>query len=226
MARLLVSLLISLFMFLSYIIFLKICKSRKFEEHKNYFLYLKTFSGSFLLAFAILKLYPQAEIPLLIIGGYFLQVLVEFLSRGIEHGHLHKLHTFPIVPVLLGISIHSFLEAMPINFLIKNVYIAYIVGIILHKIPISIVLAVFTLASKVNKFYYFFLIGIIYAMPFFLGAIVGQSGLISFTYIAGICAGMLIQIGTSIITEHIIEHTFSLGKLLSILGGILAVIAI
>ena len=54
------------------------------------------FSGAFLLSTTIFELLPEVyqhvdtkQIGVFIMGGILLQILLEFYSKGAEHGHLH-----------------------------------------------------------------------------------------------------------------------------------------
>lgn len=86
---------------------------------------LLSFSGAYLFALSLLHLLPEvysnggAGIGIFILGGFFLQLLLEIFSEGIEHGHIHvhkhdHKHAFPL-GVILGLCIHSFLEGMPLD---------------------------------------------------------------------------------------------------------------
>lgn len=77
--------------------------------------------------------------------GFLLQLLLELLSKGAEHGHLHhdehsshKSSYFSSLMILLGVSIHAFLEGFA---LVTNGKMNYslLTGVILHNIPISMV---------------------------------------------------------------------------------------
>jgi zinc and cadmium transporter len=114
-----------------------------------------SFSGAYILALALLHLLPELyegqdpeKIGIYILAGFFVQLLLEFFSTGIEHGHAH-LHTHDHkIPfsVLAGLFIHSMLEGMPISQNIQHTHEgailnfsdSLVVGIILHNIPISI----------------------------------------------------------------------------------------
>lgn len=84
---------------------------------------LMSFTGAYILGITFMHLVPAAyhsggfEIGLLVIGGFLLQLLLEGLSKGVEHGHFHhhgvKGNMFAF-QVLIGLSIHSFIEGMPL----------------------------------------------------------------------------------------------------------------
>ena len=83
---------------------------------------LLAFSGGFLLSIAFIhfipELYEVAEINigLYILIGFLVQLLLEFFSGGIEHGHVH-VHKEALVPIGLVVALcaHSFIEGIPLG---------------------------------------------------------------------------------------------------------------
>src|SRR5690606_35362775 len=80
---------------------------------------LLSFSGSFLLALTLFELMPEVyehlegkSTGLFIMGGILLQIILEFFSKGAEHGHIHihKNQTHFPWPLFISLCIHSFLE--------------------------------------------------------------------------------------------------------------------
>ena len=80
---------------------------------------LLSFSGAYLFALTVLHLIPEVyqsgdkSIGVFIFIGFFIQIILEFFSQGIEHGHIH-IHknqnaAFPY-GVMIGLCLHSFLE--------------------------------------------------------------------------------------------------------------------
>ncbi|MEI8203895.1 MAG: ZIP family metal transporter, partial [Bacteroidota bacterium] len=116
---------------------------------------ITAFSGAFLLSISFVDILPEIYnskqanlIGLFILLGFFIQLILDFLTKGVEHGHLHhqheaheKHHVSPI-PVMIGICIHSFLEGMPLaeNFHLQSLTNTLLTGIVIHNIPISMVL--------------------------------------------------------------------------------------
>src|SRR5688572_19972355 len=84
---------------------------------------LLSFSAAYLFAISLLHLIPEVYasqdkyIGLFVLIGFFLQIILEIFSEGIEHGHVHihkeHLHSFPLA-MMVGLCIHSFLEGMPL----------------------------------------------------------------------------------------------------------------
>ena len=135
-------------------LFVQIFKPRKAENIQL----LLTFSGAYLLAISMLHLLPELfkyntteSIGIYIFIGFLLQTILEHFSKGIEHGHFHKSHTIPF-SVLISISIHAFLEGIPLGSgLEKHTHDTLLYGIILHKMPVAIVLMTFFLQSNMKK---------------------------------------------------------------------------
>lgn len=196
------------------------------------------FSGAFLFAISILHLMPEVyssgnkSIGVYILIGFFLQILLEFFSQGIEHGHIHihkhEEHAFPLA-MMVGLSIHSFLEGMPLaeNFIhgsnqFKN---PLLFGIILHNIPIAIALMSMLLQSNTRRTKAIFLL-VSFASMAPLGAIfsnaIGQNIIDMSAYfdgIMGIVIGIFLHISTTILFESSENHRFNLIKFLVIMLG-------
>ena len=89
------------------------------EKIKELKLFL-AFSGAFLISITILNLIPEVyevkghEAGYWVLGGFFLQIIADFYSKGIEHGHLH-FHDFkkgfPLA-VFMALSIHAVMEGL------------------------------------------------------------------------------------------------------------------
>ena len=115
------------------------------------------FSGAFLLSTTIFELLPEVyshletkKIGVYIMGGILLQILLEFYSKGAEHGHLHHNESKNIFPWFLFISlgIHAFFEGFPlkdhhnINAYLKSDYKAVVEDIFKEEIQ----------ATHINRF--------------------------------------------------------------------------
>ena len=116
---------------------------------------LLSFSGAFLLALTLFDLLPEVyehlEVKLtglFIMIGILLQIILEFFSKGAEHGHVHIHKNKTAFPWLLFISlcIHSFLEGFPIHEHNDMVY-----GVLIHKIPIAALITTFLIQSDYSK---------------------------------------------------------------------------
>jgi zinc transporter ZupT len=88
---------------------------------------LNALTGSFLLTLTFLHLLPELYenhagthdrlvIGALILAGFFVQVALDVISQGIEHGHAHSVghHHLPF-GVLAGLCLHAFVEALALG---------------------------------------------------------------------------------------------------------------
>ena len=127
------------------------------KKSKNLQLLL-TFSGAYLLAVSVLHLIPELfshnpsnNIGIFILAGFLIQILLEYFSQGIEHGHFHKSNSIPF-SVLISLCLHALLEGMPLaGHLDDHAHNALLTCIVLHNLPVSIVLITFFLQSNISK---------------------------------------------------------------------------
>tara|TARA_B110000027_G_scaffold111402_1_gene119625 strand:- start:658 stop:1332 length:675 start_codon:yes stop_codon:yes gene_type:complete len=184
------------------------------------------FSGAFLLSTTIFELLPEVyshletkEIGVYIMGGILLQILLEFYSKGAEHGHLHHNESKNIFPWFLFISlgIHAFFEGFPL----KDHH-NIIIGVVIHKIPIAILITTYLLKSKLPKLKVVLFLLIFTAMTP-LGSLAAEFLSISPTVIYSINSvviGMFFHISTIILFESSEGHHFNLNKILMIVSAV------
>lgn len=205
---------------------------------------LLAFSGAFLLSLTVLHLLPELfedthhhhehtdecehdnlfPIGFFIMIGILLQIVLEFFSKGAEHGHVHQSkdnnhnHEFETMPWLLFVSlcIHALLEGFPIN---KNPDLAYGIGI--HHLPIAIILTLFFIKSGLSKINIFiFMMGFALMTP--IGTFMADYFVFFEDYykqITAIVVGILFHIASTIIFESNEGHKFNLAKLIAIIIG-------
>lgn len=187
---------------------------------------LLAFSGAFLLALTIFELFPEVYahgnpklVGLFIMGGIFLQIFLEFFSKGAEHGHIHlqsKEHGFPWL-LFSSLSLHAFLEGLPID---KHHGILF--GIIIHKVPIALVLSLFFIRSGKGLKQ-----GLLFMLFFSLMTPLGSFAAANVQLIrdwsvplTALVIGVFLHISTVILFESSEGHSFNIRKLLAILVGI------
>src|SRR5258707_10950684 len=86
-----------------------------------------SFTGAFLLALTLLHLLPElyefhdgappgahygAVLGGFMLLGFFIQLALDFISMGVEHGHSHHLHGHAPYGVVAGLCVHALVEAM------------------------------------------------------------------------------------------------------------------
>lgn len=204
-----------------------------------------SFSGSFLFAISVLHLIPEIyqsgtpQIGVFILIGFFAQILLEFFSEGIEHGHIHihkhdhDQHAFPYA-MMLGLSIHSFLEGMPLADLTTEAHRSLLTGIILHNIPIAIALMTMLLHSGISKqkaliwlLVFAFITPLGTITSYAIGSNVIGNFSVYFDRIMAVVVGIFLHISTTILFESSENHRFNLLKfLVIILGAGVAVIGL
>lgn len=187
--------------------------------------HLLTFSGAYLLAISILHLIPEIfthntndNIGIFILLGFLIQLLLEYFSQGIEHGHLHKSTTIPF-SVLISLCLHALLEGVPLaGHLNGHAHNTLLSGIILHKLPVSIVLMSFFLQSNISKKKAYILL-LIFAVMSPIGVLAGNLFIALASLqneIMGIVAGIFIHISTTILFESSDGHKFNMYKIFAI----------
>lgn len=186
---------------------------------------LLSFSGSFLLALTLFDLLPEVyehlsakQTGLYIMCGILLQIILEFFSKGAEHGHIHIHQQESKFPVLLFLSlcIHSFLEGFPIHQHNDMVY-----GVFVHKVPIAMLITTYLLQSNFSKTQYILFLSV-FAIMTPLGTLVSSQ--LTFDsqaiyVINALVIGIFFHISTTILFESSEGHKFNLSKLLAILSG-------
>lgn len=214
---------------------------------------LLAFSGGFLLAISFLHLIPEIyhlhseSIGIYILVGFLLQLILEYFSKGIEHGHFHAnaKNIFPL-GVFLSLSIHSFLEGIPLERELHHTAVdphflehghgkhALYLGVLFHKIPVAIALMTLMIKSEIKvstrwlALFAFALMAPIGAViaHYYGEAIFGSNMHTSLDAILAVVIGMLLHVGTTIIFETSDSHKFNAVKLISILIGVAAAILI
>lgn len=104
-----------------------------------------------------------------------MQLILESLTKGFEHGHFHhheeEKQIFPMA-LIAGMFIHAFIEGIPLSKM-PNEVTPYLQGILVHNIPISFVMGAFLLNGSYNKKIAWTVIGL-FALASPLGMLLGQ----------------------------------------------------
>lgn len=201
------------------------------------------FGGAYLLGISVLHLLPEIyssgtqNIGIWILVGFLLQLFLEFLSGGLEHGHVHDhVHNEPnyLLQILLGLCIHSFLEGLPLERYEsfhqhahgegEHLGMHLVYAIMLHKIPAAFALTIFIIKSAYNRNKTILVLSI-FALSSPLGAFVGSMLEISMPHMSmllAIVVGSFLHIATVILFENEDQHhhQFSWRKLIFILLGL------
>ena len=182
------------------------------------------FSGSFLLSIVMIDMLPHVFADntfnpgIWIMLGIVFQILLEFFSKGVEHGHTHKNVNNKLPWILIAsLSIHAFVEGMPLSNQPE-----LLIGIIVHKVTIGMVIMLLLWEAKTPRIQKFGALSI-FALMTPLGNFVRNTTLYyeSITIIIdAIVVGILLHISTTILFESSEGHVFNIQKFIAILVGI------
>lgn len=207
-----------------------------------------SFSGAYLLGISFLHLLPgvfeqsKIEPGYWVLLGFFIQLLLEQFSGGVEHGHIHAHTKAPwnyAFTVMLGLSLHAFLEGMPLAD-----YAEYYVqqhhghahnsdhllfGIILHKAPAAFALGLLLQWSGFRAWIVVLCLGLFSLMSPAGALLAGsfQFGPQGEQILISLVIGSFLHISTTILFEadgaH--KHRISILKMGAILAGVLLSLA-
>ena len=202
-----------------------------FGEREKFAKNLLIVSAGFLITICLNEVFPQVyeekhtDIGLWVIGGVLLQMLLENLTKGFEHGHFHHhsegKNILPLA-LMIGMFIHAFLEGIPLANQ-EEILSPYLSGILVHNIPISFILGAFLVKNK--KFSTSsFLIITLFALASPLGLLLGKFFNPNLeVYFLALVGGIFLHISSVIIFESNKNHNVDWRKIgLVTLGVLLA----
>ena len=211
----------------------------KFTNKSTVIKFALAFSGGFLLAILFEHLLPElyesgkATIGIWILSGFLIQLILEYFSGGIEHGHVH-VHKGQALPwtLFFSLSIHSIIEGIPLGNHFAGLeslhghvnYESLFWGIVFHQIPVAIALMTLLLSTSISNLKAWAIL-LLFAIMTPIGLMVGlyiTPGDLGVNYqmILGVVIGMFLHISTTIIFETSENHKFNFLKLISIIVGV------
>lgn len=227
---------------------------------------ITVFGGAFLFASCFINLVPHIfigqdpyrfvtpnihfKIAAAVMVGFLIQLLLEQITKGVEHGHNHcpccedeeielhdhthqhhhhghchhDNHTHPVTGLIIGLSLHAFLEGMPMVDLDGDIHQGLLYGIVLHNIPIALVLVGLFVSNKFSFAKSLALLSV-FAIMTPLGSLcniflVPQNEIVQ-SLIMAVVVGILLHVSVSILFDH--DHnTFSFAKLFTIILAFVA----
>lgn len=202
--------------------------------------YLLAFSGAFLLSMTLLHLLPEtfeelgSKAGFFLLAGFFIQLFIQRLTHGVEHGHVHVHnhpghHHIPVASIMLGLSIHAFMEGLPLgfNYRMGATEPALYMAVAAHKIPEAMLVTSLLIDSGRSKSRTILLLALFSLITPMSGILANMLGM-SYNFIAQlimslipIVAGAFIHISTTIFFESGTKHHMLTGKkILAILLGL------
>ncbi len=215
----------------------------------------QVFSGAFLFALTVSHLLPElfamvfgahgyesSDTNLHLVGifillGYFIQSIVETLTKGVEHGHLH-IHDHDdhvSSPLLLTVSLffHGLLDgAVLIHSHGGEHGNALLAGILIHKLPVAFVLMYQlyqTVKSKPLAWFYFTLFAVSSPIGLYLGeSLFSQGGTLYMLsiYAFALITGNFLNITTTIFVESNMGHKLFSKNRMALVSGVLIALAL
>ncbi|MDX8574770.1 ZIP family metal transporter [Elizabethkingia sp. HX WYD] len=196
-----------------------------FGRHQKFAKRLLILSAGFLLSMTVLEVFPAVfqgqshNIGVWILGGVVLQLILESLTKGFEHGHFHhheeEKNIFPVA-LIAGMFVHAFIEGIPLSKM-PNEITPYLQGILVHNIPISFVMGAFLLTGNYNKKIAWTVIAL-FALASPMGMLLGQY--FNQVYTLAVVSGIFLHISSVIIFEGNKNHKLDLEKIALVLVGI------
>lgn len=210
-------------------------------------------TGAFLFGVVMIHLLPEVYAEgghiagVWILGGFLMQISLEFLSHGATHGHIHKPHghgpawVFGL-SLLLGLSLHAFMEGMPISYVEGAQVHEHVghshthghshsgthiwLGVLFHKAPEAFSLVMVLLAASFSLRNVILLL-VSFSLMSPLGGLVaswlhGQAllGPEGYNILMALVTGSFLHISTTILFEtEETSHSFNWRKMLAVLLG-------
>lgn len=200
-----------------------------FGEREKFAKNLLIVSAGFLITICLNEVFPDVysahhtHIGIWVIGGVLLQMLLENLTKGFEHGHFHhQTEGKNILPLALmvGLFIHAFLEGIPLANE-EEILTPYLLGILVHNIPISFILGAFLVKNKKFSVSSGFIISV-FALASPLGLTLGKYFNPDFeVYFLALVGGIFLHISSVIIFESNKNHNVDWQKIGYVTLGIL-----
>lgn len=228
-----------------------------------YYKLLLVFAGAYLLGITVTHILPEiythqhgsfSVAGICVLGGFFLQQVLEFFTRGIEHGHVYDEYTvayesehraghrhdsfnsMSAFMLLAALCMHAFLEggmlAEPLGDGPMYDRQAVLAGIVLHRMPAAFALMT-VLVYQVGRGFRTFLYLLLFAVASPLGLLLsnvlvgnGAVGEMGLQYLYAVVCGNFLGIATTITFESSPEHQFHGRKLLAALAGALVAVGV
>lgn len=200
-----------------------------FGDREKFAKNLLIVSAGFLITICLNEVFPEVysgepnNIGLWVIGGVLLQMLLENLTKGFEHGHFHHhsegKNILPLA-LMVGLFIHAFLEGIPLANE-QEILSPYLTGILVHNIPISFILGAFLVKNKKFSASAFLIISI-FALASPLGLLLGKYFNPNFEiYFLALVGGIFLHISSVIIFESNKNHNVDWKKIGYVTLGVL-----
>ena len=198
------------------------------------------FSGAYLFSLTIIHLLPElfesaSEVPniaIYVLIGFFVQVILEFFTDGVEHGHLHDhSHGTSATFLVVALCLHALLDGTVLSqHALQSAHVHHgpdilLIGLALHKVPAGLALMTLLKARKKSQVYM-----AIVLVVFMLASPIGLLGsdwlahqeVLSpenFIRLFALVSGTFLQISTTIFFESKPGHRPQISNLIASMAG-------
>jgi zinc and cadmium transporter len=203
---------------------------------------VNAFAGAYLLCVTFLHLLPEVyagdthghgaghavsplTVGLLMLGGFFIQVLLDVISLGVEHGHVHTVEKRLPLGVILGLCLHAFVEALALGDPLQHHDPAsrrmLLWSIVLHNYPVTVALLGMLLHSGLTRRQSLTWLGV-FALMAPLGLSLSQHTVLTHytRELTAVVIGIFMHIATTILFESSDLHRFNWAKVGAIVLGL------
>lgn len=207
-----------------------------------------SFSGAYLFSITVIHILPELfheteDVRLAgiyVLAGFFLQMVLEYFSSGVEHGHIHTHdEDKKIVPysLLVSLCVHAFLEGTllvhPSHAHGHHEVQPLLFGLVLHKIPEAFALMSVLFFRLERKRYIAVILLILFSAASPAGMLLSDMLYTNenfseelFPILFALVAGNFLYISTTIFFETSPNHKFKANRLgVSLLGALAAIVA-
>ena len=200
-----------------------------------------SFSGAYILGICVMDIMPTVfrssveNVGIYILVGFFIQLILEQFSGGVEHGHIHVPHQQNQVRrhttmVMIGLCLHAFIEGLPLGGHVHDHSGHHLLwSIVLHKAPAAFALVLLLKKSGYAKNMLWLLL-IVFALMSPLAAALtsaisqqDQIGDWHINVLQAVVIGSFLHIATTILFESDSSsdhHAVPFPKLMAILLGV------
>ncbi len=201
---------------------------------------LNAFTGGFLLTLTFLHLLPelyrvesghaharsQLLFGALILIGFYVQIALDAISGGVEHGHTHSHSVSRGIPygIMIGLCLHAFVEALALghehSHFDRDSRKFLLWSIVLHNYPVSIALLGMLLHSGLDKWKAIGCLAVFATMAPVGVLISGHTELAHLSReLMAVVIGIFMHISTTILFESSESHRFNRQKGIAIILG-------
>lgn len=197
------------------------------------------FAGAYLFSITVVHILPElfhessnyGLLGILVLGGFFLQQILEYVSKGVEHGHVHvheKGHRHlesTAILALIALGFHSFLEGSMLASTGRGHNSnTLLLGVLIHKAPeaFALVSVLICELSKRKSIFYLTVFAMASPLGLFLSNYLMAGSILSsnfFTYLFALVCGNFLHISTTIVYESSSDHKFNARKMIVALAA-------